>query len=159
MNESELISDENLCINQSCDIFKNLKLREILSNYRTKHLYSISPDDLKNSKKLADICQIEKIDLNNIDSLLINEGRHHELSIEITECGRLDAFIYFYELYDKNKTNQYNPLRNGDIKNVLNNFAAIAFYERIQVDHKTKSNFGVSSRNGFFNLELISFIK
>jgi hypothetical protein len=153
MNESELICDENLCINQSCDNFKNLKLREILSNYRTKHLYSISPDDLRNSKKLTDICQIEKIDLNNIDSFLINEGLQHELCIEITECGRLDAFIYFYELYDKNKTNLYNPSRNGDIKNELNNFGAIAFYERIQVDCKTKANFELSSRNGFFNLE------
>ena len=153
INESELILEENLCINQALCTFENLKLRKILSDYKTKHLYSISPNNLGNYKKLTNICHIENIDLNNLNrNSIIDEGTKLDICIDFIEFGRLDAFVYGYEFSDKNKMFLYSQFKDDDFKSLTDNFGAILFCERILIDRKAKLNFSFMSKNGFFSL-------
>jgi hypothetical protein len=155
LNELELISVENLCINQSNENFKNIKLKEILSDYATKHLYSISPNNLGNYKRLTNVFHIENIDLNNLDkNFIIDEDKRHEIYIHFSEMGRLDAFIYGYELHGKSQSCIYSQFIDNDFRNETDNYAAIFFERKFLINRDTNASFGFNLRNGFFNLVL-----
>lgn len=155
LNELELLSVENLCINQSNETFKNIKLKEILSDYATKHLYAISPNNLGNYKRLTNVFHVENIDLNDLDkNFIIDEDKRCEVCIDFSETGRLDAFIYGYELSGKSQSCIYSQFIDNDFRNATDNYAAIFFKEKNLINRKTNASFDFNSRNGFFSLVL-----
>ena len=156
LSESELTNDENLCISQTNENFKDIKLRQILSDYRTKHLYSISINSLGIYKELTENLVIEQIDLNNLN--VHTDAKTREINFDINQDGRLDAFICCYEIYDKLNSKYYSPLNFFKSKRNLQieSFAAIAFYEIAEIKMNMHERISVDfiSDNGLFNMKL-----
>ena len=159
LNDSELVADENLCIRQSNEKFYDLKLRKILSDYRTRHLYSICQNNLGDYRQLTEKYGIERIDLNDFaEHMDTNVNENKEFCFNASEEGRLDAFLYCYELLNKNSSTRYSPLDffKAKQKHFVQNLAAISFFEnngeRVKLDDNIRIRF--TSKKGFFNMTL-----
>jgi hypothetical protein len=99
--ESQLVSDENLCISNLKDL-QCLSLHELLAEYRTRHQYSLNiNNNLRNFKELTDVETILKLRPNDVN----RSSRDTEIKsvhFKVKNEGKVNALLYWFELIDEN---------------------------------------------------------
>ena len=104
MNESEIVKNENLAIDQ----FEPVNLREILSEFKVKHIYSIMSNSLSDVEKITECKRILEIDLGKLNENSILD--ENEISFQVNENESFNAFLFSYEIFDEKNRNSYKPL-------------------------------------------------
>ena len=131
MNESELVKNENLAIDQ----FEPVNLREILSEFKVKHIYSIMSNSLSDAKKITECKRILEIDLGKLNEKSILD--ENEISFQVNENESFNAFLFSYEIFDEKNRNSYKPLEFlENSNNLFNSYACIALDHEQQVQEK-----------------------
>ena len=131
MNETELVENENLAIEQ----FEPVNLREILSEFKVKHIYSILSNSLSDVKKITECKRILEIDLGKLNEKSILD--ENEISFQVNENESFNAFLFSYEIFDEKNRNSYKPLEFlENSNNLFNSYACIAMDNEQEVQEK-----------------------
>ncbi|CAF0874126.1 unnamed protein product [Brachionus calyciflorus] len=128
LNESELVTNRNLCLNKIGNDEPNLK--KILSDYNIEHQFSLNLNgNIKDFKQLTEIREFGHFDLSNITENTKFNLDVKNFDIKINEPGYLNGILYWYELIFSD-SKYYSPYQSSliDKNNNSNVLAGIKLF-------------------------------
>lgn len=154
LNQSELVSNSNLCINKIGNV--EVDLKSILDEYNVKHQLELNmSSNLKDFKQLTEIKELACFDLNNISESNKFEIEAKNSIYKINKPGSLNACLYWYDLgrdgtksyspYEKQKNNSSNQMAGvkSELKNEKGeriNEVEVDVDDKIKIDYLFKNN-------------------
>ena len=145
VNESMLVTDENLCVSD-----ERFNLKEVLKDYRTLHQYEIHLKHLKHFKQLTEVKSLFKIKFN--DNLSEYEEVSGEDNFAITDSGMVTAFVFWFEFGAYYRQRNVFSSKDEDLP-----LAAIMFYNDWQVDKSYQKEIRVKKllKNNIFCMDIL----
>jgi hypothetical protein len=101
LKESELVSDENLCISNLKNL-QCLSLHELMTEYRTRQQFSLNiNNNLRNFKELSQVETILRLTPSE-ERPQNEETEVKSVTFKVKNSGKLNALLYWFELIDEN---------------------------------------------------------
>ena len=131
LRDCQLTSNNNLCIDPFAD-HKIVDLQPFLADYHTPQQYALNINlNVPNYKQLTEIREI--LDLNLETSNLENIDLDVEnFEIKVTQSGRIDFALYWYELYGGDNQS-YSPVKDSNLNGYdtfWNQMVAFSLFEK-----------------------------
>jgi hypothetical protein len=155
-----LTSNKNLCINPIPNVAK-IDLEQYLAEYYVKQQYLINVNIKSTAglKELTRAQELVRIDLTSLDKL-DNLELSNCVDMEISESGRADYILYWYELVGSSEENSlpafspYENLFKRNETNISNQMVAFSLFSK-DSPQTNNNNIMAVHKDGRFKFEFL----